>query len=163
MRMLGSRISNFLLKTSDRTLPKTVFGATELVAGSYAAALEAEERCETDEQRRLVTDVLRIIEGNLNKDLAIDTLAENLFVSRSYLCAAFKKEVGMSIGSYVRAVRMEHAAELLKNSPSLSIAEIAADVGYKRQGSFTDAFAREMGHTPSQWRTGAFDMDAFLR
>ncbi len=163
MRMLGSRISNFLLKTSDRTLPKTVFAATELVAGSYAAALEAEERCKTDEQRRLVTDVLRIIEGNLNKDLAIDTLAENLFVSRSYLCAAFKKEVGMSIGSYVRAVRMEHAAELLKNSPSLSIAEIAADVGYKRQGSFTDAFAREMGHTPSQWRAGAFDMDAFLR
>lgn len=69
----------------------------------------------------------------------------------------------MSIGSYVRAVRMERAAELLKNSPSLSIAEIAADVGYKRQGSFTDAFAREMGHTPSQWRAGAFDMGAFLR
>ena len=152
MRMLGKEVSRYLLKTSDRTLPKTVFSATELVAGSYAASLEAEMKGESEAQRQLVTEALRVIETNLPKNLAIEHLAEDLFVSRSYLCAAFKKEVGMSIGAYVRMLRMERAAALLNESPSMSVAEVATCVGYGRQASFTEAFAREMGCTPSRWR-----------
>lgn len=151
LRTLSANVMSRVAKTSDKSLQKTVFSATALVAGSYEAALCAQERRETEEQKQLVSKVLHLIEDNIQNDLSLETLARDLYVSRAYLCAAFKEEVRLSIGSYIRMIRMEQAAHLLEDS-SLSIAEISMQVGYKRQGSFSDAFLRERGVSPSQYR-----------
>lgn len=59
----------------------------------------------------------------------------------------------MGVGAFVRHARIRRARELL-GIGSLSIAEIAREVGYPRASSFSVAFKREMGMGPSAWREG---------
>ena len=60
----------------------------------------------------------------------------------------------MTPQEYARDVRMHHACELLETT-DLSLAEIAARVGYSRQGSFSEAFRARCGLPPREWRASA--------
>lgn len=100
-------------------------------------------------QRDLVSAAQQLVRRNLDKHLSLDTLAADLFVSRSTLCATFKQETGVSLGEWVRAQRLERAQELIAGGASM--AEAAHAVGYTRQGSFSEMFKRETGLTPTEW------------
>ena len=82
---------------------------------------------------------------------SIEALAEQLFCSRSALCAAFKQETGISIGAFTRQKRIERAAKLLENQ-ELGIAQVAAKLGFARQSAFSHAFKQAHGVSPTEWR-----------
>jgi AraC-like DNA-binding protein len=63
----------------------------------------------------------------------------------------FARVFGSSPRQLMGRLRMERAKALLLES-SMSVAEIAAQVGYSRQHEFARAFHREVGCTPSAWR-----------
>lgn len=116
---------------------------------------EARERAEaaagTLAQARLVRAARRHVARHLDEPLTLDALARDLLTSRSRLCAAFARETGESLGAYVTRSRMERAEQLLR-AGSLSVAEVAREVGYARPSSFTVAFERTHGCAPSAWR-----------
>lgn len=124
------------------------------LAADAAATQAARARRGSEAQARLACRTAALIEQRLNcgAALTLDGLAEELFVSRSALCAAFKAETGSSIGTYVRRKRSLAAEELLLEG-SLSVAQIATKLGFSRQSSFSQAFKQEHGMSPSQWRT----------
>lgn len=128
------------------------------VAGVARATLtwhEERERAEAAEgtlaQARLVRSAQRLIASRLSEPLSLDALAHDLLTSRSRLCAAFRQQVGESLGAYIKRLRMERAAALLEVS-SLSVAEVARAVGYPRASSFTVTFEGAFGCSPSAWR-----------
>ena len=82
---------------------------------------------------------------------SIEAIAEQLFCSRSVLCAAFKQETGTSIGAFARQVRGQMAEELLANR-TLSVAQVAAQLGFSRQSAFSQSFKQTHGVSPSVWR-----------
>ncbi len=82
---------------------------------------------------------------------SIEALAEQLFCSRSALCAAFKQETGISIGAFTRQKRIERAEKLLENQ-TLSITQIAIKLGFTRQSAFSHAFKQAHGISPTEWR-----------
>lgn len=55
------------------------------------------------------------------------------------------------MGEFVNRARIARAKQLLGNS-RLSMAEIASEIGYARQSSFTERFKDEVGMTPTEWR-----------
>lgn len=63
----------------------------------------------------------------------------------------FKKRLGISPGQYRIRRRIDHASALLKNS-QLSIADIAAELGYPSPYEFSAQFKRRMGMTATQFR-----------
>ncbi len=63
----------------------------------------------------------------------------------------FKTATGLSPSHYVAHERMEEAARLLAET-DLAIAEIGEKVGYTKPGAFTEAFRRDRGCTPTQFR-----------
>lgn len=81
----------------------------------------------------------------------VDALARELYVSRSHLCAAFKRETGLAVGTYARHARMERAYRLLEDD-ALSVAEIAEALGYPSSSAFCHAFASAAGVSPRAWR-----------
>jgi AraC-like DNA-binding protein len=85
---------------------------------------------------------------------SLDDLAREVGISRSSLCAGFRQIVGQSIGGYIQELRMERALELLSDS-SEAITEIAYQVGYCHQSSFTVAIQRRFGMSPSELRRSA--------
>ncbi len=82
--------------------------------------------------------------------LSVDDLARRVFVSRRQLQRAFT-EAGTSVQERLHAVRMEHAADLLRDT-SMPVSDITRSVGYRHSAQFAKAFRRYHGVAPSQWR-----------
>jgi AraC-like DNA-binding protein len=85
---------------------------------------------------------------------SLEDLAREVGVSRSSLCAGFRRIVGQSIFGYIQELRMERARELLCDSAE-PITEIAHAVGYCHLSSFTFAIHRRFAMSPSELRRSA--------
>jgi signal transduction histidine kinase/DNA-binding response OmpR family regulator len=99
----------------------------------------------------LLNDVNEYINANISRtDLSVEDLMNNVCVGLSK--GTFYKELRSITGrtpiEYIRKVRMEKAAEYLKNT-DMNISEIAYKVGYNSPHFFTVQFKREFGVTPS--------------
>lgn len=143
---------------SDADKPSTAFRLKAIVNGVFACLLDslvAEESARMREgcisSKRLVEEIYALISRNLGKQLTLDAISRDLNVCKSSLSAIFKTETGQSVGAYVKGMRMQRAAELLRK-PGMSIAEISEAVGYPRLSSFSTAFKQYFGTEPSQYR-----------
>jgi AraC family transcriptional regulator len=90
------------------------------------------------------------LHSNFIKTVSLSELATIAGVHPSHLARAFRSTHGVTIGEYVRSLRVEHAATLLKQ-PQLSFAEIALACGFHDQSHFTRVFARVMGFSPGRY------------
>lgn len=81
----------------------------------------------------------------------VENLAELACVSRAQLMRLFKQHVGMSPHHFVQHVRLQRAAQMLRQS-SYSILHIALAVGFQSETHFGKAFKQKYGVTPGQYR-----------
>jgi AraC-like DNA-binding protein len=81
----------------------------------------------------------------------VGVLAEELGGSESHLRARFREKTGLSLGGYLRHLRMVRAVEDL-HDPRWSVTEVAYRAGYANPGNFSRAFARELGVSPRRFR-----------
>lgn len=141
---------------SDADKPSTTFRLKAIVDGILACLLDSliagENACVKEgsiSSKRLVEETRVLIAKNLNKQLTLNAIAKDLNVSRSSLSAVFKKETGQSIGAYIKSMRMQRAAELLRK-PGMSVAEVGKAIGYPRLSSFSAAYKQHFGCSPRQ-------------
>lgn len=102
-----------------------------------------------EQQLHLVRSYL---DHHFNNDIKLDTLLKLACMSKSKLLDRFKKNYGMTITDYIRLQRMDTAKKLLITTNS-SLKNIANEIGYKRQSSFSEIFRQLEGLTPSQFRS----------
>ncbi len=81
----------------------------------------------------------------------LETLAEEVAVSRSVLAERFNQLVGMPVMQYLARWRMQVAAGQLTQGGA-KIAEIALAVGYDSEAAFSRAFKKLVGVSPGAWR-----------
>lgn len=82
-----------------------------------------------------------------------EALAAEVNLSRSAFAERFTQLVGAPPISYLIDWRMQLAAARLRDTP-LSIGQIADELGYESEATFTRAFKRAMGVAPGQYRRG---------
>lgn len=85
------------------------------------------------------------------EDLSLDRLAEVAELSKYHFLRQFSSVVGITPGAYLRTLRLCQAARMLRSS-NRPIVDIALAVGFSDHPSFSRAFARHMGLTPSEYR-----------
>ena len=113
---------------------------------------EAEEM--TAEQRTMIERLKKIIEEHMDDpDLSPDFLAKELGVSRTKLYRNMKRIDGYSLADYLRNVRLEKAAELLRHS-EMNIQEVMFEVGFINSSHFTKIFKLKYGVTPTDYKRG---------
>jgi AraC family transcriptional regulator len=95
--------------------------------------------------------VAAYIEKHLVEQIPLDTLAQLVRLSRYYFCRAFKQSFGMPPHRYQTSRRMEYA-KLLLAKRAVSVTEIGIMLGFSSTSSFTAAFRRETGTTPTDYR-----------
>ena len=78
-------------------------------------------------------------------------LATTVGVHPSRLAHEFRARLGTSPGEYVRRLRLEWAAERLRDNDA-TIAEIAVRAGFYDQSHFSRTFRRHFGTAPDEWR-----------
>ena len=84
----------------------------------------------------------------------IQTLAEQVGVSRSVLAERFRQFLGEPPMTYLARWRLQLGATML-TSTSYSVARISGDVGYESEPAFNRAFKREFGAPPARFRMRA--------
>ena len=99
----------------------------------------------------LVRRVGAFLKKNCDRQITIERLGQIFYTNKNKLSYLFMLVYGVSIIEFVQTQRMERAKELLVDT-DMSMKEIAALVGYKNQGSFSDVFKHFMGLTPSKYR-----------
>jgi len=100
------------------------------------------------------------IKRNCSEKLSLDSLAREVFLSKSYLSSVFKKETGMSLTSYITKVRVEKSKKLLLED-NVSLAHISSLCGFKDQSYFTKVFKKETGVSPKRFRNNYFDITPY--
>ena len=97
------------------------------------------------------------IEQHLLNELDIEKIAKKAALSPFYYQRIFGALCGMTVGEYVRARRMTVAAQKLACS-EFKVIDIAARFGYDSPDSFTKAFQRFHGITPTQARESGVNL-----
>ena len=90
-------------------------------------------------------------EHHKDPDWSVTTMAGQLAVNERTLQRKIRALTGMTPVNFVTQYRLSEAKVYLQN-PSLTIQEIAFDLGFGSQQSFSRAFKQAFGMTPSQWR-----------
>lgn len=101
-------------------------------------------------QQRVVTTY---IEEHLAEPISLATLAELAGLSAYHFCRAFKQSFGLPPHRYHTAKRIEHAKTLLAKHV-FSVTDIGMRVGFAETSSFTAAFRKATGVTPSTYHRG---------
>jgi transcriptional regulator GlxA family with amidase domain len=98
-----------------------------------------------------VRKAISSMKENLQRRVSASDLAAELRLSAPYLRQLFKRETGTSLARYLKELRIEEAKRLLE-ATSLSVKEIAAQVGVGDPSHFAQDFERRHELTPSQYR-----------
>jgi AraC family transcriptional regulator len=99
-------------------------------------------------QQRIVIDY---IEENVAQQIPLAVLAGLVRLSPHYFCRAFKQSFHVPPHHYHSRRRIEHAKVLLAR-PTCSVTEIGLALGFSTTSSFTSAFRKAAGRTPTEYR-----------
>lgn len=98
-----------------------------------------------------IYNAISIIHRHYIQKITVSEIANQLNLNRSYFCALFKNEVGISPKEFIDNYRISAAQEILKQS-DLSVAEIAENAGYNDIAAFSKAFKLKTGISPLAYR-----------
>ena len=102
------------------------------------------------------------IEDNLKNQINLQDVANNAFYSLYHFHRVFHAIVGVSISDYIRKRRLSNSAYQLLTSKR-KIIEIAFDNGYEAPESFSRAFKRIYGKSPSSFRKNQIECQYFTK
>ncbi|MGH1538493.1 MAG: AraC family transcriptional regulator [Gammaproteobacteria bacterium] len=100
-------------------------------------------------QDQRISNVLQAIHSDAAKDWSVESLAEIAFMSRSAFAKKFKDLLDISPLGYVQRWRMHNAYRWLRDD-KITVSEAAQRTGYSTEASFSKAFKREIGKSPSK-------------
>lgn len=113
---------------------------------------EAAKKVVTNADETFLLKIKKIVDAHLaDSDFSVDTIVEEMALSRSALYAKFKEITGKPIGAYIADCRFKKAKELLKNS-NMTVNEISEALGFSSQRYFSTFFKDRSGMTPSAFR-----------
>lgn len=110
------------------------------------------ERCEVkglDEQ--LMERIMKVINKNLSdSDFNVDMLTQEVGISRAQLHRRMKEMTGISTSEFLRNIRLEQAARLLREQ-KINVTQVAYTVGFSNLAHFSTVFRKHFGVSPSEY------------
>ena len=94
--------------------------------------------------------MIRYVEQNVCDISSIQDLAKTLGYNYTYLSHFFKAKTGTTLQKYITYKKLEKALQLLKYG-ELKPTQIAEKLNYESVQSFSKAFRRVMGFTPTKY------------
>lgn len=93
-----------------------------------------------------VRDIIMYINNNLTENLSLDSIANEFFIAKHYMCKIFKKSTGHSIHQYINYKRILLVQELHKGGQPLIHASMNA--GFNSYANFYKAYVKQNGTPP---------------
>ena len=105
-------------------------------------------------------NAIKYIEDNLSEDISTQEIAKRACVSEFYFQKAFSMLCGNTLGEYIRKRRLTLAGTELLSS-DVKIIDVALKYGYDSPESFSKAFTRFHGITPSSVKKNGAMLKSF--
>ncbi|MBR1598966.1 MAG: AraC family transcriptional regulator [Lachnospiraceae bacterium] len=109
---------------------------------------------------KIIKDAISYIEDNITEDITVVGIAGEINTSAFYFQKGFSMLCGYTVGEYVRMRRLSLAGEELLSS-GIKVIDLALKYGYDSPDSFTKAFTRFHGSTPTDVRRGGVMLKSF--
>lgn len=107
-----------------------------------------------------ISEAINYIEENIVKDISVEDIADKVCISPFYFQKGFAMLCGFTVGEYVRRRRLALAGSELVSS-NKKVIDIALKYGYDSPDSFTKAFTRFHGVTPTSVRKNGAMVKSF--
>ena len=102
-----------------------------------------------DEQ--LMERIMKSINKNISdSDFNVEQLTQEVGISRAQLHRKMKELTGISTSDFIRNIRLEQAARLLKEQ-KINVTQVAYTVGFSNLAHFSTVFRKHFGMTPSEY------------
>lgn len=95
--------------------------------------------------------VRELLREQFSEKLSLATIAVVAGVHPSHLCRGFRQHSGISLGEFVRQLRIEHACRQLRQS-DIPLVDLAVQSGFSDQSHFSRTFKTRVGMTPAAYR-----------
>ena len=113
---------------------------------------EIEEKNITPIDQKFLQKVFNLINQHISDpSLSVESLVENLALSRSVFHRKILSLVGETPGDVIRGIRLKKAAELIEQKFG-NLSEIGLEVGFNNPAYFSEAFKKQFGMSPSQYQ-----------
>ena len=146
MTKIGARLNREFHKTDS---------AAKLAIEGLALELLAEATRQPSKGIRATPPWLKrvreMIVEHFSETLKLAQIADEVGVHPVYLATAFRQKFGVTVGEFVRQLRIEHACAEL-NKGDLPLAAIALQAGFADQSHFSKVFKSYVGMTPREYR-----------
>lgn len=93
-----------------------------------------------------------ILETIGKHSITAETIAQEMYISRTQLFQTIKAETGLTLRQYVLAIRLEKARTFLIEKKYSSVKEVAYAIGYKDTKTFSNNFKKRFGRLPSSFQ-----------
>lgn len=113
-----------------------------------------------EEYKARINRVIDYIEANISRNLSLKELAEVASFSPFHFHRIFSAMIGETLNGFIKRLRIEKAAAMLKQNPKKTITEIAFESGFSSSSAFARTFQETFKMSASQWRTGKYPEDS---
>ena len=97
----------------------------------------------------LLRQITEYVQTHLCGKIRLEDIAQEVYMSPSYVSRFFKQATGMNLSGYIRAQKIEKAKQLLRLYP---VGEVSAQLGYTSVSHFVSIFSEETGLTPYRFK-----------
>ena len=111
---------------------------------------QAHQKYSTDNYTYLVKRSIEVIHKYRHEKISTGFVAEKVKAERTYLAKLFKQETGKTLTEYIKQVKMELAAELIKTH-TYQLSEISEMLGFTNYSYFSKQFKSYYGITPEKY------------
>lgn len=139
---------NMLKEVQNAPLFRTV--KEEIIADLRELSGKIQENGAPGERREIVA-ARNYMKKHYAEDISLAKLAAQADMNPAYFSVLFKKETGQNYMTYLTKIRLREAHRLVVGTDMLTY-EIAERVGYRNVRSLTDAFRKEYGQNPMDYR-----------
>lgn len=133
----------------------TVDAATALMTQMYRTYCKLVRQHTMQHYSPAIQKALICIDADLSGPISLNSLADTLNISSSYLSSLFKKETGQTLTDYINTKRMDLAKHLLKTT-QLQIQTVSQHCGIMDVQYFSKVFKRSTGLSPKQYRDSRY-------
>jgi transcriptional regulator GlxA family with amidase domain len=125
----------------------------QLYSTGRIAEIEEEKPLQiSNRDNKFMLQVIELVKENISKsDFSVDELGKLMCMSRASFFNKLKSITGVSPVVFIRDMRLNEAAELLKNE-DLLIKEICFEVGFNDLKYFGKCFRAKYNYTPVEYR-----------
>jgi AraC-like DNA-binding protein len=123
--------------------------------GKFSGAQQQADKIEQKEVKGndeiLMERIMKAVNKNLSdSDFNVDMLTQEVGISRAQLHRKMKEMTGISTSEFIRNIRLEQAARLLKEQ-KINVTQVAYATGFSNLAHFSTVFRKHFGVSPSEF------------